>query len=125
MTADSSGDYLRTLDDAAISALAPDQRYSQPLIDATSGGVHAAVNYIRTPPGGGSPRGLHTHEWEQLFYIVEGTMNIEVDGREFEAQPGNLVVFPAGVPHKNWNATGEPTVHIAFNTPLPPAKTTQ
>jgi hypothetical protein len=29
------------------------------------------------------------------------------------------VVFPRGVPHRNWNGGSEPTVHLAFNVPLP------
>jgi mannose-6-phosphate isomerase-like protein (cupin superfamily) len=46
-----------------------------------------------------------------------------VDGHgEFEAGPGSLVVFPAGVPHRNWNAGDVATVHLSFNTPVPPPK---
>jgi hypothetical protein len=29
------------------------------------------------------------------------------------------VVFPKGVPHRNWNGGSEATVHLAFNVPLP------
>jgi len=32
---------------------------------------------------------------------------------------GSLIVFPADVPHRNWNGGIEPTVHPVFNTPLP------
>ena len=56
---------------------------------------------------------------DQIFYILEGTMSIEVDGQQYQAPPGTLVFFPKGVPHKNWNAGTEPTVHLAFNTPQP------
>jgi quercetin dioxygenase-like cupin family protein len=114
-----SFEYLRTVDFDALTALAPDERFSQKLIDRSSGAQVASVGYIRTPPGGGSPRGLHTHEWEQIFYVLEGTMAIEVEGNRFDAPPGSLVVFPRGVPHRNWNETTEATVHIAFNAPLP------
>jgi quercetin dioxygenase-like cupin family protein len=113
--------YLRQVDAQALAATAPEVRYSQKLIDRDSGADVAAVGYIRTPPGGGSPRGLHTHEWEQIFYILEGTMAIEVEGHRFDATPGSLVVFPQGVPHRNWNDTDQPTVHLAFNAPLPAA----
>ena len=37
----------------------------------------------------------------------------------YVAGPGSLVVFPAGVPHRNWNGGTEPTVHLAFNAPMP------
>jgi len=32
---------------------------------------------------------LHIHEFEQLFYIVSGTMSIEIDGEVFEAESGS------------------------------------
>lgn len=114
--------YVRPVDTGALAALAAHERYSQKLIDATSGGEHAAVNYIRTPPGGGSPRGMHTHAWEQLFYVLDGVMSIEVDGQRHEVGPGNLIVFPAGMPHRNWNETDRDTVHLAINVPMPPAR---
>ncbi|HTX82206.1 MAG TPA: cupin domain-containing protein [Streptosporangiaceae bacterium] len=117
--------YVRAVDLAAVAALAGDERYSQKLIDRSSGGEHASVAYIRTPPGGGSPRGLHSHLWEQIFYVLEGEMTIEVAGQRSVVGPGNLIVFPAGVPHRNWNASDSPTVHLAVNTPLPLAKSTR
>jgi quercetin dioxygenase-like cupin family protein len=111
--------YLRSVDHDALAANTT-ARFSQKLIDRSSGSDASAVSYIRTPPGEGSPRGLHTHKWEQLFYVLEGRMMIEVDGYgEFEAGPGSLVVFPAGVPHRNWNAGDVATVHLSFNTPVP------
>jgi quercetin dioxygenase-like cupin family protein len=114
--------YVRRVDAGALGALPPDARFSQKLIDQGTGGRNASVAYIRTPPGGGSPRGLHTHEWEQIFYVLEGTMTIEVEGERLTAGAGSLVVFPAGVPHRNWNDSDAATVHLAVNTPLPPAK---
>ena len=114
-------EYVRVVDTAALARLGADERFSQKLIDADSGAQATSVGYIRTPPGGGSPRGLHTHDWEQIFFVLEGTMAIEVDGRRFDAGPGSLVVFPQGVAHRNWNDTAAPTVHLAFNAPLPAA----
>lgn len=112
-------EYVRTVDQAALSAAGPDERFSQWLLDHTSGGRHCSINWIRTPAGGGSPAGMHTHAVDQIFYILAGTMNLEIEGKEYLAPPGSLVVFPAGVPHRNWNGGSEPTVHIAFNAPLP------
>jgi quercetin dioxygenase-like cupin family protein len=121
MSAASDFQYVRHVDAAAVSELQIGERFSQKLVDRDSGADVASVGYIRTPPGGGSPRGLHTHEWEQIFYVLEGTMAIEVDGRRFDATPGSLVIFPRGRAHRNWNDTDQPTVHLAFNAPLPAA----
>jgi len=46
-------------------------------------------------------------------------MSLEIEGTEYEAGPGTLVFFPAGVPHRNWNAGSEPTVHLAIQVPQP------
>jgi len=114
---------VRPVDRAKFAALAPDERYSQVLLGHDNGARHCSIAYIQTPPGGGSPEGLHTHEGDQIFFVLQGTMSIEVDGTEHSVEAGNLIVFPAGVPHRNWNGGTEPTVHLAVNAPLPdPAK---
>jgi mannose-6-phosphate isomerase-like protein (cupin superfamily) len=110
-------DYLRTVDFAQLTAV--DDRVTQRLLDWDSGATSCSVHCIKTPPGDGSPAGMHTHVVDQLFYVLSGTMSLEIDGRPYTAGPGTLVVFPAGVPHRNWNAGAEATVHLAFNTPLP------
>lgn len=110
---------VRTLDLDAIAAASGARRYQQDLIDGRSGGTNAMVRYVVTPAGGGSPAGLHVHDFEQLFYIIAGEMHIEIDGDEFVAAPGTLVVFREGVPHRNWNGGTEETVHLAINAPLP------
>src|SRR3981081_2957074 len=109
---------LRQVDPAALEAAAPGERFSQWLLDQDSGSQHCSINYIRTPAGGGSPAGMHTHVVDQIFYILSGTMNLEIDSTAYEAGPGTLVVFPAGVPHRNWNGGTDATVHLAFNAPL-------
>ncbi|HEV7666336.1 MAG TPA: cupin domain-containing protein [Chloroflexota bacterium] len=112
-------EYVRRVDDAALAAAGSSERFSQWLLDHTNGGQHCSVNFIKTPAGGGSPAGLHTHAGDQIFFVLEGTMKVEIEGQQYDAGPGTLVVFPAGVPHRNWNSGTEPTVHLAINAPLP------
>src|ERR1700737_4300179 len=112
-------EYLRTVDKSALAGASAEDRFSQWLLDHDSGSAHCSINYIRTPAGGGSPAGMHTHVVDQIFYILSGTMSLQIDGTAYEAGPGTLVFFPTGVPHRNWNGGTEPTVHLAFNTPLP------
>lgn len=108
---------IRRIDFAAFDATA--ERVTQPLHDRASGATSCSVTCIKTPPGGGSPAGLHTHAVDQIFYILRGTMGVEVSGVTEEVGPGTLVVFPAGVPHRNWNAGGDATVHLTISAPLP------
>ena len=112
-------EYIRTVDFAAIDKSGADERFTQALFDHTSGAKNCTIKCIKTPVGGGSPAGMHIHAVDQIFYILRGTMSIEVEGKQYECAPGSLIVFPAGVPHRNWNGSSEPIVHLAFNTPLP------
>jgi quercetin dioxygenase-like cupin family protein len=112
-------EYVRKVDFDKFASSKPEDRVSQALIDHGTGVSTCTINYIKTPAGGGSPAGMHVHDVDQIFYVLEGTMSIEIEGKEYDCPPGSLIVFPAGVPHRNWNGGSEPTVHLAFNTPQP------
>jgi len=112
-------EYIRKVDFAAIDKSGDDERLTQRLFDHTSGARSCTINCIKTPAGDGSPAGLHIHEVDQIFYILSGTMSVEIEGKQYECPPGSLIVFPAGIRHRNWNSGSEYTVHLAFNTPLP------
>ncbi len=114
--------YVRQVDFAAIERSGADERITQALLDHASGATTCTINCIKTPPGGGSPAGLHVHDVDQMFYVLRGVMRIEIEAKVYDCGPGSLIVFPAGVPHRNWNAASEATVHLAFNTPLPDPK---
>lgn len=115
-------EYVRKVDFAAIDGSGADERLTQPLIDHHSGATTCTIFCIKTPPGGGSPAGMHVHDVDQMFYILRGTMSIAIENTQYDCPPGSLIVFPAGAPHRNWNGGREPTVHLAFNTPLPDPK---
>ena len=112
-------EYLRKVDFARLAATG--ERVTQPLLDWDSGATSCRVTCTKTPAGDGSPSGLHTHLVDQMFYILTGTMNLEIAGQPYTAGPDTLVVLPAGVPHRNWNGGTEPTVHLALVSPLPAA----
>ena len=112
-------EYVRKVDLAAIAKSGANERVTQNLFDHTSGAKTCTINCIKTPAGGGSPAGMHVHAVDQIFYILSGTMSIEIEGKKYDCSPGSLIIFPAGVRHRNWNGSSEPSVHLAFNTPLP------
>lgn len=109
--------YLRSIDYGRLGSTA--ERVSLPLFGPDTGAINCSVNCIKTPPGEGSPAGLHTHAVDQLFFILGGTMTVVIAGEEHEAGPGTLVIFPSGIPHRNWNRSSEATIHLAINCPLP------
>ena len=107
-------EHVRHVDLGAMMGAAPEERITAKLIERDEPRA-AALRMIRTPVGGGSPRGPHTHPFEQVFYIVDGSMEIEILGRRRTVGPGDLVVFPANVEHRNWNESDGPTIHLAID----------
>jgi mannose-6-phosphate isomerase-like protein (cupin superfamily) len=112
-------EYVRKVDFAAFEKSGADEHLIQRLFDHASDAKSCSIICVKTPPGGGSPAGMHTHAVDQIFYILSGTMSIEIEGKQYDCTPGSLIVFPAGIRHRNWNGGNGPTIHLAFNTPLP------
>jgi quercetin dioxygenase-like cupin family protein len=119
MNGDTEFDYLRVVDAAAIAALNADERLSQPLVGRRTGTESCSINHVCTPPGGGSPAGVHVHEVDQLVYVLDGTMEFDIDGHDVVANRGSLVVIPAGAVHRHWNAGTERSMHLVINAPAP------
>ena len=69
-------------------------------------GLHLGANVsfivVDAPPGGG-PR-LHRHPYEEVFVVQEGTATFTAGDEKIEARGGQVVVVPAGVPHKFVNS---------------------
>jgi cyclophilin family peptidyl-prolyl cis-trans isomerase/quercetin dioxygenase-like cupin family protein len=62
-------------------------------------------------PGAGPPMHVHYLQ-DEAARVVRGRLGYQVLGREAQsAGPGELVVWPAGTPHKWWNA-GSDELHI-------------
>ena len=79
-------EYVRKVDFDRLAA--GNERVSQTLIGHDSGASRCSINCIKTPPGEGSPAGLHKHLVDQLIYILSGTMGLEIEGKRYEAGPG-------------------------------------
>ena len=61
--------------------------------------------------------GVHQHPDDDVFYILAGTMSVEVGGEEVEATAGSIVVVPGGVPHAFDNRTDEPAGMLNISAP--------
>ena len=64
----------------------------------------AGVSFIvvDAPPGSG-PR-LHRHHYEEVFVVQEGSATFTAGDEVVEVSGGQVVVVPAGVPHKFVNS---------------------
>jgi quercetin dioxygenase-like cupin family protein len=54
-------------------------------------------------PGGGPPPHVHSRE-DESFYLLEGTLTVQVGGRTLQASPGDFVYLPRGIAHSFRNA---------------------
>lgn len=112
-------EWIRPLDKDKLAATPPDERFLQRLIDRSTGAQSASLSIVRTPVGMGSSEGRHLHTFEQLFYVLEGTMQVEIDGETGVVEAGSLVVFPPETAHRNWNEGPVPTLHVQIASPAP------
>jgi mannose-6-phosphate isomerase-like protein (cupin superfamily) len=63
------------------------------------GGASVSIIVIEGSRPGSGPR-LHRHPYEEIFVVQEGDVTFTVGEEEIEASGGQVVVVPAGVPHK-------------------------
>lgn len=62
---------------------------------------------IHEPPGF---RGeTNAHEGEEIFFILEGALTVELDGMKIVLERGDSLHFPSHKPHSAWNHTDQPT----------------
>lgn len=73
-------------------------------------------------PGGTSekprliaPRHLHHHD-DEAWYVLEGTLHIEIGSRIVEAHTGSAVFVQRGTPHTYWNPGPSPARYLLVMT---------
>ena len=64
------------------------------------------------PPGTFVPPHIHPTQ-EEFIYVLEGRMDLVLDGKDFVASVGDLIRLPMGVPHGLFNK-GEQTIKCLF-----------
>ena len=102
------------VDSAAIDKGGAADRLTQNLLDPTSGAKSWTIQCIKTAAGGGFLAGLHIHYADQIFYTLRSKMSVEIEGKQYNCSPGSLIIFPAGVRHRNWNGSSKPRVHLGL-----------
>lgn len=82
------------------------------------GSEHIFINAAEVQPGPGPT--WHIHEFDQFYYVLEGVLTVEIANKAYEVKPHELMVIPAGVPHRNWNNGESVERHLAIIQPEPP-----
>jgi len=78
------------------------------------GGANVSLFLTDGPPGTGPD--LHKHSYAEVFVVQEGDLTFTVGDATIEASGGQIVVVPAGVPHKFVNSGTGQAQHIDIHT---------
>ncbi|HVN07726.1 MAG TPA: cupin domain-containing protein [Patescibacteria group bacterium] len=58
---------------------------------------------------------MHSHQNEQVTYILEGALKFAIDGKEITVRAGEVLCIPSNMPHEAWAV--EDTVDLDVFTP--------
>lgn len=98
-------DALRQGDGVALERLAP---YTENCM------LQANIHIVAV---GGRSDGVISHVGEEIGYLVEGEIELEVDGQRYHLHPGDSFYFSSGRPH-GYRNVGEAEARVIWvNTP--------
>ena len=55
------------------------------------------LTFQQGPEGSGPPP--HSHDWDEAFFVLSGTINFQCDGDSYACTPGTLVHVPRNTVH--------------------------
>ncbi len=61
--------------------------------------------------------GAHSHPDDHIFYVLEGTLNLLIDGQRADAPRGGYALIPGGVSHDFNNSGAAACRFISINVP--------
>jgi quercetin dioxygenase-like cupin family protein len=70
---------------------------------------------MHVPPGGGPPP--HRHDFEEMFSVLEGEVELSFRGQHLVARAGETVNVPANAPHGFRNASSAPARLLCMCSP--------
>lgn len=81
----------------------------RPLLTNPSGSS-VEVFDTRGPAGAGPPP--HRHPWEEIYFVLDGEIEVVVGAMTHRVKPGGIIHVPAGVGHGYRNLTEAPFLTI-------------
>lgn len=79
-----------------------------------TGGRYSLIDML-VPPGGGPPP--HRHDFEEMFTILDGEIELTFRGEAHRASVGSTVNIPANAPHSFENKSDKPARMLCMCTP--------
>jgi quercetin dioxygenase-like cupin family protein len=59
---------------------------------------------------------LHTHDFDETFYVLDGELTLQLEDELTTARRGDLVFAPRGVPHTLANLSGADVSYLLVST---------
>jgi quercetin dioxygenase-like cupin family protein len=98
----------------AAAQTAPFTRTVLQQVDLSTAGKEAVTARVEFHVPGSGP-GRHTHFGEEIGYVVEGTVSVEIDGTTKLVKAGEAFAVPAGRPHNATNpGPGKATLLVTY-----------
>jgi quercetin dioxygenase-like cupin family protein len=82
--------------------------------DEETGGRYCLIDMLVPPGGGPSP---HRHDFEEMFTILDGEIELTFRGAPEQASAGSTVNIPANAPHSFKNKSDKPARLLCMCTP--------
>ncbi len=59
--------------------------------------------------------GGHTHAWDHVVYVPEGSGTLRCDGTDYIVTEGDAILVPPNSHHQWKNETNSPMLRVTFN----------
>jgi quercetin dioxygenase-like cupin family protein len=89
----------------------------RPLVDRVVGSPHQALTHFELAPDGRVDR--HVQAFEEAFYLLSGSLELEVAGQREELRADDYVWIEVGVAHSLENRGSEPARWLEVSAPAP------
>ena len=70
----------------------------------------------RVPPGYAPPRHVH-RDADEIFFLLDGHLDVSCGDDTWQAGPGSLIFLPRGIPHQFTAASDGPARTLLINAP--------
>ncbi len=70
---------------------------------------------VTLPLEAGPP--LHSHDWDEAYYVIEGDVEFTVGTKQLRAATGDFIYTPAGVNHSFRGRSEDPARVLIFDSP--------
>ena len=72
------------------------------------------VTFLHLEPDDRGPMHAHDDPVEDLYFVLDGSVDIETPDETISVEPGTLTYFEPGAPHRPANNSDEPATVLAF-----------